>query len=338
MRKILLLTIIFLSCNKERKPNVELPLNSATLLLRAQNLRNNITSSSPLNIDIINGFRGLKLYKDIDSLYLKDWNLDKFSDEIEYYENNILLSLDNYAFDCKLYLTFYQKKLLMIDIEFDDNRDLDNDNYLREQAYDLDFIPKLLEQYEIIFGEPNKNYSYELLDEKELSRNELNNYLSDDLNAGLATYIKGKLKLVERTYEMFPNTDFEKNSFELIKGSKQILTSEKDKKNSYYFSNVYYPFIDKRILYSYSGNYTNLKLLVENKWEITGDSEKELSVTYKLKNINVKIKVYGNKRIKEYTSSKARQDSIANYQQRLIFKRNKEIKDSIKLKESLRNF
>tara|TARA_R110002033_G_scaffold100725_2_gene149130 strand:+ start:203 stop:1219 length:1017 start_codon:yes stop_codon:yes gene_type:complete len=338
MKKISLIIVIIIlcSCKSESFKN-ELPQNSATLLLKKRVLKSNLSESSAKNIDVINGFRELKLGVNIDSLYLKDWNLNNYSSEINYYDKKLNLFLDNKTFKCEIHLTFYFNKLIMIDIGLNDNRGLVNVKYSESEATNTFVKPKLMDLFNNIFGEPIE-IKPGIINEKKIKRKDFDkDFLSSILDK---TFSKEDYDLIEITQTEYSNKAFIKVPFELIIKNYSHRKWKKNKKNKFSSPGlrVYYNNRSNKELYSYNGNKNILKLFIENKFERNDSGENTFYISYKLKNIKTQIKVYNKVETKKYMLSKKKKDSINLVEYTRKLKERKVLKDSIKFKRSLENF
>jgi hypothetical protein len=338
MKKInlIIIFIIFSSCISEKIKN-KLPVNSATLLLKKRAVNSSISQTSSKNIDIINGFRELKLGTHLDSLYLEDWNFYNYSSEIKYYDKKLHFYLDDNAFKSEVYLTFYFNKLIMIDIELNDNRDLSDVEYSASQAANTFVKPKLMDLFNNIFGEPIE-IRPGVINEKKLERKDFDkDFLSSLLDK---TFSKEDYDLIEITQTEYSNKAFIKCPFELIIKKYKHHKSKKNNKDEFSSPGVtYYPSsINNKTLYSYNGSENVIKLFIENHFEWIDFAEETLNTNYKLKKIKTQIKFYNKKIVKSYMLSKNKKDSIASQEFKRNLKKRKISEDSLKLKKSLENF
>ncbi|TXD53594.1 MULTISPECIES: hypothetical protein [unclassified Polaribacter] len=339
MKEIALITLLifFFSCKRENSA-IKLPLNSATLLLEKRGFNRSIYKSSSKNIDIINGFRGLKLSMEKDSLYLEDWNLNNYSLDINYFNKKVAVYFDGKAFKGEVYLTFYLSKLVMIDIELDDYNVLSTIRYSVDEARNTLIKPKLMDLFYNLFGAPIENYDNYLVSEKKLETLQKlplkYSFFNKDMDENF--------EQVEKTLISFPKGVFIKQPYELI--TRKVIYSElknKNTNNRFVGADVFYKFINNKgnnALYTYSGNLNKLKLLVQNNFERIDTPERGSNVYYKLKNIKTQIKVYNKKLVKKYILSKKKQESINFLEQERKFKEREMVEDSLKLKKSLENF
>jgi hypothetical protein len=335
--KLIIVIIILCSCKSESFKN-ELPQNSATLLLKKRVIKSNLSKSSAKNIDVVNGFRGLKLGVNIDSLYLKDWNLNSYSSEINYYDKKLDLFLDNNTFKCEIYLTFYFNKLIMIDIGLNDNRGLVIVKYSESEATNTFVKPKLMELFDNVFGQSIK-IEQGVISERKIKpkRNKSKKKNYDNFFIRL----DDGYDLIEITEKKFSSARYIKRPFELVIYKYKTLKKNKNyKKNKLSIpgTRVYYNNRNNKELYSYNGNKNMLKLFVENKFERNDLGENTSYISYKLKNIKTQIKVYNKIETKKYMLSKKKKDSINLFENNRKFKEIKIFKDSIKFKRSLENF
>jgi hypothetical protein len=354
MKKISLIIVIIIlcSCKRESFKN-ELPQNSATLLLKKKVIKSSISEISAKNIDVVNGFRGLKLGVNIDSLYLKDWNLNSYSSEINYYDKKLGLFLDNNTFKCEIYLTFYFNKLIMIDIGLNDNRGLVNVKYSESEATNTFVKPKLMELFDNVFGQSIR-IEQGVISERKIKRNnsekrfytvkkkdyDLIKSIETDFNKGFYDYLEEDYDLIEITEKKFSSARYIKRPFELVI-YKYITSKKKNYKKNKFSSpgvRVYYNNRSNKELYSYNGNKNILKLFIENKFEGNDSDENSFYISYKLKNIKTQIKVYNKIETKKYMLSKKKKDSINLFEYNRKLKKRKISEDSLKLKKSLENF
>jgi hypothetical protein len=334
MKKINLIIVIIIlcSCKSESFKN-ELPQNSATLLLKKRVFELNLSESSAENIDVVNGFRGLKLGANIDSLYLKDWNLNNYSSEIKYYDKKLHFYLDGNAFKSEVYLTFYFNELIMIDIGLNDNRGLVNVKYSESEATNTFVKPKLMELFDNVFGQSTK-IEQVVISERKVKRNNSDKSFFDNL------FKTEDYDLIEITGKKISNARFIKRPFELV-FYKYITSKKKNYKKNKFSSpgvRVYYHNRSNKELYSYNGNKNILKLFIENKFERNDSDENSFYISYKLKNIKTQIKVYNKIETKKYMLSKKKKDSINLFEYNRKLKKRKISEDSLKLKRSLENF
>ncbi len=119
-------SLVFVSCSRilkkeEKVKSFELPHNSASLLLMQKDsfFLRNAEYGTKNNLDLAKGYGNLKLSLDIDSLYLEDWKLEKYSNDIkgfvkEIRDNNLLHQSTVFT------LYFYRNKLISINFHFID--------------------------------------------------------------------------------------------------------------------------------------------------------------------------------------------------------------------------
>ncbi|MFD2528903.1 hypothetical protein [Polaribacter marinaquae] len=339
MKKINLIIVIIIlcSCKSESFKN-ELPQNSATLLLKKRVFELNLSESSAKNIDVVNGFRGLKLGVNIDSLYLKDWKLNNYSSEINYYDKKLDLFLDNNTFKCEIYLTFYFNKLIMIDIGLNDNRGIVNEKYSESEVINTFIKPKLMELFDNVFGQSIK------IEQGVISERKIKPKRSNSEKKGYDNFflkLADGYDLIEITEKKFSSARYIKRPFELV--INKYKTSKKNKnykKNKFSLpgARIYYNNRNNKELYSYNGNKNMLKLFIENEFERNDSGENTYYISYKLKNIKTQIKVYNKIETKKYMLSKKMKDSINLFENNRKLKERKISKDSIKFKKSLENF
>jgi hypothetical protein len=334
MKKISLIIVIIILCScKSESFNNELPQNSATLLLKKRVLKSNLSESSAKNIDVINGFRELKLGVSIDSLYLKDWNLNNYSSEINYYDKKLNLFLDNKTFKCEIHLTFYFNKLIMIDIGLNDNRGLVNVKYSESEATNTFVKPKLMELFDNVFGQLIR-IEHVVISERKIKRNNSDKSFLDNL------FKTEDYDLIEITGKKISNARYIKRPFELVFYKYRTAKKKNYKKNKFSSpgARISYRIINNKELYSCSGNKNMLKLFIENKFERNYSGENTFYTSYKLKNIKTQIKVYNKVETKKYMLSKKKKDSINLFEYNRKLKKRKISEDSLKLKKSLENF
>lgn len=148
----IVLTIVYfffvISCKKELKEN------SATRLLKTRNTERIVKNSDSLNVDLINGFRSLELGTNIDSLDFNGWINHNLNEDINFKRKNMVISIDNKNYDCEVGLTFFEKKLQIIVLNFMAVYDSPKSKYVPVDLFD-DYIhkPKLLSPFEYTFDE-----------------------------------------------------------------------------------------------------------------------------------------------------------------------------------------
>lgn len=300
------------SCNQLK--DIPHPTNSATRLVNERRSYTKINEPNVKNIDFINGFRELKLDTNMDSLYLEDWQSKEISPDILYFEKDIIVTMQDKNYDCIFYLAFFKKKLIMIDVNFNDILNSGGRKFLSEDEANYEIIePDIMALYLSTFG---KGKSYILKDRVIL-----------DLYNDTWTKI---------SYEI-PNVDFEGNLFEIIE---HRVNDYKDMavEMNYKYANTpntsISTILKNQKLVEYDTSKNGLKLLLTNKFVINEKDGGSLFFTYSIENINFKIKIYKKEFIHEYLRTKEQQESSNKIRLEAIYKKRKKKRDSINTNKS----
>ena len=321
--------LVFISSCKKGSINNKLPNNSATLLLQKSELYVGLNKSSPRNVDIINGFRSLKLNTKIDSLYLVDWAINKYSPNINYFNKEIPFQLDGQVFKSEVNLTFYMGKLVMIDIELDDSRGVGAKKYTPNDAENTVVEPEIMNLFYSVFGDPIKVKDNQFVSKRKLEK------VQDTID-DFWSINRDNFDYVEKITLNFPKRRFVKIPYELVE-NKYVGYMPKDDTNKGVQASVFYP-INNISLLVYEANFNKLKLLIQNKFETIKSKGGDLFVFYRLRNIKLQIKIYKEKPMKEYLLEIEKQRLILSKELKRETLKDKKINDSLKLKNSLKDF
>jgi len=331
-RAILLLFLISLySC--KLLENKKLPLNSATKLIQSRDTTNysRIFNQSSKNIDIINGYKRLKLNTHMDSLYLEDWELDKYSTDISYFQKKMKLKIGSEESESVIVLTFYLSKLVMIDIELNDNKSITNKRrYSPEQAEKTLIEPKILQSFENVYGKPKEIENNQLISVKKLKKKKS---LRDDFWKSLN---KG-YEFIEEVRISYPNKDFKKIPYNVIQSKTQFSRSKDKSSQGLVGAKVYYQ-LNNKALFVHHGDINNLKLLVLNKFVPITLEEGSSYVPYEISEVKLLIKIYKKRPMTDYLKAidNRRLTLIDKFKKESIKK--KKVNDSLRLRNSLKDF
>lgn len=343
MNKNILITMIcfFLmsSCSQIKKNKIKdetLPTNSATRLVNERKSYTDINEPNVKNIDIINGFRELKLNTNIDSLYIEDWKFNGdsiyvkdrspkfFLSDIIFIEKEITVTMQDKNYDCIFFLTFFKKKLIMIDVNFINIKKSGDKEFLSKNEVGYKIIePDIMKLYLATFGE-GKSYL-------------LKDRVSYDDKYDL--YDKKKTRTTI-SYEI-PNIDFEGNLFEIIEHRvndyKDVAYETKYRYTNTPSTNI--PTILKnQKLVEYIADKNGLKLFITNTFVINEKEGGNLFFSYSINNIDLKVKIYNKEFINEYLSAKEQQESSNRIKLEAIYKERKNQQDSINTNKSASEF
>lgn len=333
MKKIIsvIFVLVIISCEAEMNNKEKLPFNSATILLNEKSKYEEITEPSAKNIDLINGFRGVKLMTNVDSLHLEDWELIKFSPKIDYYENNVFIRFDSKLYQTEICLTFYDDRLTMIDIQFN-NIDILNANktYSKEDIINEVIEPKIMKTFHNTFGIVKPYFEgEEIYIGPAVKLNELTiaiNTMYNKKKADVSSYLDYK------RYK-FPNEAFERNLYEVIEEIYQ-----KKKSIDYYpASTTIFHNLENIKLFEYLGEENGMKILLTNKFKIFED-EGKIYDHFKLNNTLLQVKIYNLQLTREYLINKKKQESQIRKKSNFEFEKRKKLKDSITLINSASEF
>ena len=280
-----LLSIILISCNRQKhemNSKQKFSENSATYLISKKDttLASLITLNNIENLNILKGFRSLKLETSVDSLDLNDWVVMKQENNIEIFINTILLDIDgknNVPVNSKL--TFVNKTLFHIELNFNS---LDKDYSSNKMKCFDDLLSVYSDESTILM----KSYTT-LLDDRKIGDN-----ISYD-------FIDYRNRIVDSTRKSVVNED--KYIKELVEKA-----NKKAQKNFNYSPTI----IPKEKILSqtstWESNYYGLTY-VENhiyKREPLGESEKvlgdNLACSFRHYSIESKIQIYSKKLLELY--------------------------------------
>lgn len=171
----ILIIISVISCKKEQVKTMNrtlLPKNSATLLLQKQDssIVSKLLEPSVVNLDLIKGFRSLKLNVSLDSLYLNDWTKKSISNTIHEYTNQLKIQIGEVEQEAYAKLLFYKQQLIIIDIMFQESLNEDKikiNQVLRDDIENYKPLSNLSQLYISILGKVTKdeiNYENNLID------------------------------------------------------------------------------------------------------------------------------------------------------------------------------
>lgn len=334
MKKIISVILILgiTSCGSEMKNKKKiLPFNSATNLLREESNNLEITEPSTKNIDLINGFRGIKLLTNVDSLYLKDWELINFSPKIDYYENELFIWFDSILYPTDICLTFYNERLTMIDIKFDNIDVLKNNQAYSKNDIENEIIePKMLKTFHNTFGlvkpfvegEEIKIGPALKLDEMTIAINNMYNKKKLDVSS-YSDYYMNK----------FPKEVFKRNLYEVVKEVYQ----RENNIDFYPSSTITFYNVENMKLFEYIGDENGMKLLLTNKFKIIEPEGKSYH-SYKLNETMLQVKIYDIQLASEYLIDKKKKESENRVKSNLKYEKIKKSRDSLELLKSASQF
>lgn len=289
---IILLSLISCSENSPKK--------SATNLLSILDEESLIVKRDTLNVDIINGFRSLKLNTHLDSLNFNDWDEIKFSNEIIVKEKKLKLNVKNRNYDCLSKLTFFNQNLLFIELTFLNIID----DSIKEVSSDLVdayiYEPQILEPFNLTFGTLNWSRSYKKLDVNNLFPKNMEK-LDLDINENFRLSPERTIKLIEKRQKKIKQ-DIEKYKRENKKVDvNDMLPGE---------SGFYLGITNNSYLYENIGHVNGMKIFLNNQIESYLQNESSIYPNYRLIGSDLVILIFTKNNFKDYLKAKAKQENI----------------------------
>lgn len=238
--------------------------------------------------------------------------------DIIFIEKEITVTMQDKNYDCNFFLTFFKKKLIMIDVNFINIKKSGDKEFLSKNEVGYKIIePDIMELYLTTFGE-GKSY-----------------FLQDNETFNL--HHSTRLKM---SYEI-PNIDFEGNLFEIIEHRvndyKDVANETKYRYTNTPSTNI--PTILKnQKLVEYITDKNGLKLFLTNTFVINEKEGGNLFFSYSINNIDLKVKIYNKEFINKYLSAKEQQESSNRIKLEAIYKERKNQQDSINTNKSASEF
>lgn len=280
----------------------ELPENSVTLLLNKKTDYPNLQEPSPSNIDIINGFRGLRINSLIDSLYLEDWLEKRTSPNIIAFRKDMPIVVSTETHISNIELEFFKEELISLKINFPDLPHYKKNKPFNEDDASWKILePHIITTYYDVFGKQ----------EWERENNGVLDYEDISLYDAAVAMVNGKEPKVRSN--PFSDAVIYRNT----QTPSTII-------NQNYFNT-------KRL--SYTGVKNEMTLEILNHFEID-KPEGKLFFSYLLKRIGLFIHIYDKLKYEEYQIAKANIETEMEEQQLKQNLKESQLRDRQKMSSS----